>query len=170
MTSALEHRVYLLERALHLEEPGQDIRVQLRSICERLDELERPAKDFEARQAEEAQRAKKADLEMWAREERVGEREMEVSNRERDIGVREEAVKAREEQYARAVDANPLPPAHPKDAWLTELAAGARYLQFVAAGWTDELLEQRGLMALPRPVREAVREFKLQNGVDGVFA
>lgn len=150
MTSALEHRVYLLERALHLEEPGQDIRVQLRSICERLDELERPMKDFEARQAEEAQRAKKAGQYMWAREERVGEREMEVSNRERDIGVREDAVRVSEERYAHALSANPLPPAHLKDSWLTERANGATYAQFIAVGWTDELLEQQGFMVVPR--------------------
>ncbi|MEN9401534.1 MAG: hypothetical protein RL091_237 [Verrucomicrobiota bacterium] len=87
---------------------------------------------------------------MWAREERVGEREMEMANRERDIEAREEAVKAREEQYARTVSTNPLPPAHPKDAWLTELSAGAKYLQFVAVGWTDELLEQHRIMVVPR--------------------
>lgn len=150
MTSELEHRVRNLEVALHLEEPGQDIRVQLRKICERIEYLERPEKDLRALRDEIDLRTSKADREMWAREHRVGEREMEVSNRERDVAVREQAVEEREERYARAVDARPLPPPHPKDAWLTERANGAAYAQFIAAGWTDELLEQHGFMVVPR--------------------
>jgi hypothetical protein len=43
--------------------------------------------------------------------------------------------------------ANPLPPAHPKDAWLTDLAAGVTYEQCIAAGWTDALLIEHKMMA-----------------------
>ena len=132
MTSALEHRVYLLERELFTD---GSTRQQLRDLTDRIQELEDRSR---------------GEIGESLVEPGLAHRESQLTVREQAVAAREEAVKAREEQYARAVDANPLPPPHPKDAWLTELAAGAKYLQFVAAGWTDELLEQQGFMAVPR--------------------
>lgn len=129
MTSALEHRVYLLERELFTD---GDTRQQLRDLTDRIQELEERSL---------GESLVKPDL---------AHRESQLAAREEAVAAREEAVKAREEQYARAVDAKPLPPPHSKDAWLTERANGAAYAQFIAVGWTDELLEQQGFMVVPR--------------------
>ena len=129
MTSALEHRVGRLEREL------EGIGRTLEQILGRLDGIEERA------------------------EGEVGEslvapdhtyRESELAYREAAVSAREQAVKERENSYARVVAARPLPPAHRKDAWLTDLAAGAAYLQFIAVGWTDALLEEHGFMVVPR--------------------
>ena len=129
MTSALEHRVYLLERELFTD---GDTRQQLRDLAERIQGLE---------EREIGESLVAPDL---------AYQESQLAAREQAVAAREEAVKAREEQYARTVDARPLPPPHPKDAWLTERANGGTYAQFIAVGWTDELLEQQGLMVVPR--------------------
>lgn len=130
MTNALEHRVYLLERELFTD---GDTRQQLRDLTDRIQELE------ERSRSEIGESLVLTDY-----------RESRLAAREAAVAAREEAVKAREEQYARAVNAEPLPPRNPKDAWLTERANGASYVQFIAVGWTDELLEQHGLMVVPR--------------------
>jgi hypothetical protein len=129
MTSALEHRVCRLEREL------EDADRALLRILGRLEEVE-----------EKLQR----DIGESLVDPNLALRESKLAEREASIAAREQAVKEREDRYARAVTANPLPPAHPKDAWLTDLAAGATYLQFVAAGWTDALLEQHRIMVVPR--------------------
>lgn len=132
MTSALEHRVYLIERELFTD--GYT-RQQLRDLADRIQEIEEGSRGERGESLIEPDSAR---------------RENQLAARERAVAAREDAVKAREEQYARTVSANPLPAAHPKDAWLTERANGATYAQFIAVGWTDQLLEQYGFMEVPR--------------------
>jgi hypothetical protein len=129
MTSALEHRVDTLEREL------EDADRALLRVLDRLAGIDEKLRGGIGESLVEPDRTY---------------RESELARRETAVAAREQAVKEREDRYVRAVAANPLPPAHPKDAWLTERANGAAYAQFIAVGWTDELLEQHGFMVVPR--------------------